>query len=398
MTAEGDKDGDRRLTIEVARAIADAPAADWDRCAGADHPFVQHRFLAALEESESACDAQGWAPHHLLLKSDDGALVGCAPLYLKFHSYGEYVFDHGWAAAFERAGGRYYPKLQSAAPFTPATGPRLLVDATDADAPTVERRRRALADAMAALCADNGLSSAHVTFPTEDDWRVFERAGWLLRTGQQYHWLNEGYASFDDFLGALASRKRKTLRKERETANSHGVAFQMLTGADLRPEHWDAFFDFYIDTSDRKWGSPYLTRAFFHRIGETMADDILLVMGVRDGTYVCGALNFIGEDTLYGRNWGGIVDLPMLHFEACYYRAMDFAIERGLTRVEAGAQGAHKIQRGYAPTPNYSAHFIPDRGFRSAVADFLKRETEAVTEEIDRLGDYTPFRKGDIGG
>ena len=383
------------LDLRVTRDINDIPAQEWDSCAGPAHPFTRHAFLHALEASGSATDESGWAPHHLTLFAPDGRLLAAAPNYLKYHSYGEYVFDHGWAAAYERAGGRYYPKLQSAAPFTPVTGPRLLVRhdlaADDPDATTL---RATLIDAMAGAARASGLSSAHITFPTQEEWRLCGDQGWLKRQGQQFHWRNESYGGFEDFLGALSSRKRKTIRKEREKANAQGVTLHLLTGDDLKPAHWDAFFRFYLDTSDRKWGAPYLTQAFFHQIGETMADRILLVMGEQDGRWVCGALNFIGEDTLYGRNWGCRGDFAFLHFETCYYRAMDFAIARGLKTVEAGAQGAHKIQRGYLPTATYSAHYIPNPSFREAVARFLREETAMLEREMAALGDYAPFRRG----
>ena len=382
------------LRVEARRGVAAFDEAEWAACAGAGHPFVTHRFLTAAEASGSASDATGWAPRHFAVVAADGRLLGVAPTYLKFHSYGEYVFDHGWANAYERAGGRYYPKLQSAAPFTPVTGPRLLVRGDlRADDPPADRIKAGLLAAMAQTCDEAGLSSAHVTFPNAADFDACAQAGWLRRQGQQFHWRNDGYGTFDDFLGALSSRKRKTIRKEREKANAQGVTLHALTGADLKPAHWDAFFRFYLDTTDRKWGSAYLNREFFARIGETMADDLLLVMGEADGRWVCGALNFIGADALYGRNWGALGDYAFLHFETCYYRAMDFAIERGIPTVEAGAQGAHKIQRGYLPTATYSAHYIPDDGFRSAVARFLDEERRMVEAEMAALADYAPFRR-----
>ena len=384
------------LSVQIRRNVSAVAPEEWDACADPGHPFVSHAFLHALEESGSATDESGWAPHHMTIEAEDGRLLAAAPLYLKFHSYGEYVFDHGWASAYERAGGRYYPKLQSAAPFTPVTGPRLLTrrDLREDD-PSPATLKSSLVSAMARTCAGSQLSSAHITFPHEEDWEVCRDMGWLLRRGQQFHWRNDGYGRFDDFLGALASRKRKTIRKEREKANAQGVTLQLLTGDDLKPAHWDAFFRFYLDTSDRKWGSPYLTKDFFRQIGETMADRILLVMGEDDGRWVCGALNFIGDETLYGRNWGCRGDYAFLHFETCYYRAMDFAIERGLKTVEAGAQGQHKIQRGYMPTMTYSAHYIPNASFRAAVRQFLDEEKMMVEREMEALGDYAPYRKGD---
>ncbi|MDE1968271.1 MAG: N-acetyltransferase [Alphaproteobacteria bacterium] len=380
-------DGADRLTLRVVDRLAKVPAAAWDACAG-DHPFVVHAFLQALEESGSATAETGWLPQHLLLEDGDGRLVGAAPLYVKSHSYGEYVFDHGWAEAYERAGGRYYPKLQVAVPFTPVPGPRLLL------------RPESGGDAMRLLIAGllevakrTEMSSLHVTFPTAVECDALVEAGFLRRIGRQFHWENQNYRSFDDFLSALNARKRKQIKRERRDANA-AVEIELLSGGDLKPRHWDAFFRFYTSTSDRKWGSPYLTREFFDLLGERMADRVLLVMAKNDGRYVAGALNLIGPDTLYGRNWGCIGDFPFLHFEACYYRAVEFAIARGLKCVEAGAQGPHKIQRGYLPQPTYSAHWIRDPGFRRAVADFLRREAMMVENEMDEMEQsLSPFRR-----
>ena len=380
-------DGGDRLTLRVVDGLAEVTAVAWDACAG-DHPFVSHAFLQALEESGSATGETGWLPQHVLLEDADGRLVAAAPLYVKSHSYGEYVFDHGWAAAYERAGGRYYPKLQVAVPFTPVPGPRLLLRS---DAPSESRRR--LIAGLVEVAKRSGLSSLHVTFPTADDCAALVEAGFVRRVGQQFHWENQDYGSFDDFLAALSSRKRKQIKRERRDANA-AVAIELLIGGDLKTRHWDAFFRFYTSTSDRKWGSPYLTREFFDLLGQRMADKVLLVMAKHDGRYVAGALNLIGPDTLYGRNWGCVGDFPFLHFEACYYRAIEFAIAHGLKRVEAGAQGEHKIQRGYLPQPTYSAHWIRDAGFRRAVADFLQRETVAVEGEMEMLeGELSPFRR-----
>ena len=380
-------DGADRLTLRVVDRLAKVPAAAWDACAG-DHPFVTHAFLQALEESGSATAETGWLPQHLLLEDSGGKLIGAAPLYVKSHSYGEYVFDHGWADAYERAGGRYYPKLLAAVPFTPVPGPRLLL------------RPEAGADAMRLLIAGllevakrTEVSSLHVTFPTRAECDALVNAGFLRRVGRQFHWENQSYRCFDDFLGALNARKRKQIKRERRAANA-AVRIELLSGADLKPHHWDAFFRFYTSTSDRKWGSPYLTREFFDLLGQRMADRILLVMAKDGARYVAGALNLIGPDTLYGRNWGCVGDFPFLHFEACYYRAIDFAIARGLKRVEAGAQGPHKLQRGYLPQPTYSAHWIRDPGFRRAVADFLRREIVAVESEMEELEQsLSPFRR-----
>jgi predicted N-acyltransferase len=389
-------DGDA-YTIRVVDRIADIPAAAWDACAGPDNPFLSHAFLDALEESGSATAETGWLPQHLALEEAGGQeaggrLLGVAPLYLKGHSYGEYVFDHGWADAYERAGGRYYPKLLCAVPFTPVTGPRLLIHPTAGT-----QAGGAVADALIAgmleLARRHKVSSLHITFPTEGEWQRLGEAGFLQRMGQQFHWENQGYASFDDFLAALSSRKRKTIRKEREGALAGGIAIHTLTGTAIEKRHWDAFFRFYISTSDRKWGSPYLTREFFDLIGARMADRIVLIMAEKNGRLIAGALNLRGGDTLYGRNWGCAGDFPFLHFEACYYRAIDFAIAHGLKRVEAGAQGQHKIQRGYLPSPTYSAHWIRDPGFKRAVADFLTRERRAVVHEMDELAELSPFRR-----
>jgi uncharacterized protein len=376
------------VTVKVVSALSDIPAAAWDACAGSDNPFVSHAFLEALEASGSATAESGWLPQHLALEDESGTLLGAVPLYLKSHSYGEYIFDWGWASAYERAGGRYYPKLQCAVPFTPVTGPRLLLRP---DAP--EAAADALVAAMVELARRHKVSSLHVTFPTEPEWQRLGEAGFLQRIGQQFHWQNEGYGSFDEFLEALNSRKRKQIRRERRDAMQGGIEIEMLTGADIKRAHWDAFYRFYRSTSDRKWGEAYLTRRFFDLLGERMAERILLVMAKTGGRYVAGALNLFGSETLFGRNWGCLGDFPFLHFEACYYRAIDFAIARGLKRVEAGAQGQHKIQRGYLPTPVYSAHWIRDPGFARAVADFVKRERRALESEMEELEEtLSPFR------
>ena len=388
------------FTVKVHPRIADIPAAEWDACAGGDNPFLCHAFLEALESSGSATAETGWLPQHLALEEDGGGrLLGVAPLYLKSHSYGEYVFDWGWANAYERAGGRYYPKLQCAVPFTPATGPRLLVRA---DAPDPDAVAQGLTAAMVELAQRHKASSVHVTFPTRGEWERLGEAGFLLRQGQQFHWENHAYRSFDDFLNELASRKRKQIRRERRDATADGaLVIRALTGRDIEPRHWDAFFRFYRQTSSRKWGSAYLTRRFFDLIGERMADRIVLMMAERtaDKRLVAGALNLIGRDALYGRNWGAVVDVPFLHFEMCYYQAIDFAIERGLARVEAGAQGQHKIARGYLPTPVYSSHWIADPALRTPVSRFLDHERAAMTEEMEWLEEaYSPFRHADPEG
>jgi len=346
------------------------------------------RRLHALEASGSVGAEAGWQPQHLVVPDAQGGLRGAVPLYLKSHSYGEYVFDWGWAEAYERAGGRYYPKLQSSIPFTPVTGPRLMVR-PDADAATI---RSALIAGLLELARRYGVSSLHVTFPPHGEWEQLGAAGFLQRTGLQYHWENRGYGSFDDFLAALSSRKRKTIRKERRRVAESGLTLRALTGGDLAPRHWDAFYRFYLATSDRKWGRPYLNRDFFRRLGETMAEQVVLILAEDRGRPVAGALNLRGDEALYGRNWGALGDYRFLHFEACYYRAIDFAIAEGLARVEAGAQGEHKVQRGYLPVETYSAHWIADTGFREAVAGFLRRERLQVAHEIDALSGYGPFR------
>ncbi|HYG88661.1 MAG TPA: GNAT family N-acetyltransferase [Azospirillum sp.] len=381
-------DGSDAITVKVLNGIGEVDAAQWDACVGGDNPFVRHAFLTALEESGSATARSGWQPAHLTALDAQGRVQGAVPAYFKAHSYGEYVFDHAWANAYERAGGRYYPKLQVSVPFTPVTGPRLLLrpDAGSAVA-------GALIKAMEEVVRRYGLSSAHVTFPLEEEQRRLGEAGWLQRLGMQYHWENRGYGSFDDFLGALNARKRKAIKRERREVAESGVRLHTLTGDDLKPEHWDAFYRFYMDTTDRKWGGGYLTRAFFRRLGETMADAVVLVMCEDRGRWVAGALNLMGGGVLYGRNWGSDGSYRFLHFEACYYQALDFAIARGLTRVEAGAQGEHKIQRGYLPVPTHSAHWVRDPGFRRVLTAHLEQERRAVEHEMAALAEFSPYRK-----
>ena len=382
-------DGQEPTTIRVIDSIGAVEAARWDACAGDGNPFVAHAFLAALEDSGSVRAETGWLPQHLLAESGAGELLGVAPMYLKGHSYGEYVFDHGWAAAYERAGGRYYPKLQVAVPFTPVPGPRLLVK----PGPLAESVREILIQGMVEVARRSGVSSLHVTFADETDARALAEAGLMIRTGYQFHWANRGYDSFDDFLAALSSRKRKAIRKERREVAESGIQIRVLTGDAIEPRHWDAFFRFYMDTSDRKWGSPYLTRDFFTRLGATMADRVVLVMAEDRGRLVAGALNLRGTDALYGRNWGCVGDYRFLHFEACYYQAIEYAIAHRLARVEAGAQGEHKIQRGYLPVATRSAHWIRDPGFAAAVQDFLRREQRAVERDMEALAGFSPFRR-----
>src|SRR6202165_339960 len=405
------------ITLESLPSVSQIPAEDWDACAnptpdpsslnGLDtlasfrtagdscidstsryNPFVSHAFFSALEASGSACARTGWGPRHLVARLD-GAIAGIVPCYLKSHSQGEYVFDRGWADAYERAGGRYYPKLQASVPFTPAAGPRLLIpNGVDAD-----RIGAVLAGGLVALCDATSASSVHVTFAREAEWKFLADYDFLQRTDQQFHWHNQGYGCFEDFLGSLNSRHRKAIRRERREALSNGITIHALTGSDITEDAWDAFFAFYMETGSRKWGRPYLTRAFFSLIGESMAEDVLLVMARRQGRWIAGAINFIGADTLFGRNWGAIEHHPFLHFEVCYYQAIDFAIQRGLKIVEAGAQGEHKLARGYLPQTTYSAHYIADPDLRRAISDYLKRERAYVAEAGRELAEAAPFRK-----
>lgn len=374
-----------QLTIRVAESVGELPRANWDALAGADNPFVGHDFLTALEDSGSVGPGTGWQSAPLVLESG-GVLLAAMPSYVKGHSQGEFVFDHAWADAYERAGGSYYPKLQIAAPFTPATGPRLLLSDASLAGPLLRGAEQ--------LCAQNGFSSAHATFIEPGQLPLFDDAGWLLRQDIQFHWENRDYRSFEDFLGALASRKRKAVRKERAAAQE-GLRIERLSGAQIRAEHWDIFWDFYQDTGARKWGTPYLTRSAFTLLGERMGEKVVLVLAFDDDDLpIAGALNFVGSDTLYGRYWGCSRDVRFLHFELCYYQAIDIAIERGLSRVEAGAQGGHKLARGYEPSVTHSAHWIADPGFREAVSDFLQRERDGVAGDRLFLNERTPFKKG----
>lgn len=384
-------------TLETIGSLHDVGEEAWNTLAGtskddstAYNPFLSFAFLTAAEDSGSASNETGWIGSHIVVRGEDGTLDAAMPAYLKMHSYGEYVFDHAWADAFERAGGRYYPKLQSSIPFTPASAPKLLVRNGGDEKilhPLLARGTQAVVEKLE-------LSSAHVTFVGENEASVLEAHGFLRRNDQQFHWYNDGYANFTEFEEALASRKRKQIRKERREALTNGIAIEWISGSDLREHHWDAFFTFYQDTGARKWGQPYLTRSFFSLIGERMADDIVLIMAKRDGSYIAGALNFKGSDALYGRNWGCTEHHPFLHFEICYYQAIDYAIEHGLERVEAGAQGSHKLARGYVPAITTSMHHIPHEGFRHAVEDYLASERQQVVFEADYLEQRSPFRKG----
>ncbi|WP_293451568.1 GNAT family N-acetyltransferase [Planktotalea sp.] len=389
---------DAAVEIEVIQSITQMGAADWDACAcpeaadgGApDDPFTTYRFLSALEESDSVGSGTGWQPQYLVARAD-GELIAVAPLYVKSHSQGEYIFDHNWAHAYENAGGRYYPKLQVAVPFTPATGRRLL-----AKPEYREKGQAALIQGAVQLAANNEVSSLHVTFCTEEEADAGAQMGLMSRVSQQFHWVNNDYATFDDFLASLSSRKRKNIRKERQQANNFGGTIRALTGDEIQPEHWDAFWQFYQDTGARKWGTPYLRREFFDHVQESMRDDVILVLAERDGIAVAGALNFIGRSALYGRYWGCTEHHPSLHFEICYYRAIDAAIERGLDRVEAGAQGEHKLARGYLPVTTHSLHWVGDAGFSDAIERFIVAEREAIEQDIEILTDYGPFKKIEV--
>ncbi|MEA3009349.1 MAG: uncharacterized protein QOJ91_1041 [Sphingomonadales bacterium] len=373
------------VLARIGRGIASFEADDWDRCAGTGDPFLSHAFLSALEESGSATARTGWQSVPIAIDGADGRPAAVMPAYVKSHSQGEYVFDHGWAAAWEQAGGDYYPKLQIAVPFTPVPGRRLLTRGQDL--------ALGLIAAAEAVVNQHELSSAHATFIAQEEVALFEQAGWLIRIDSQFHWHNRGFAGFEDFLAALSSRKRKSIRRER-SASLEGLEVRHLSGASITEAHWDSFWAFYQDTGARKWGRPYLTRSFFSLLGERLADRILLVFALRDGRPIAGALNLIGAEALYGRYWGATEEVPHLHFEICYYQAIEAAIARGLSRVEAGAQGPHKLSRGYEPVPTWSAHYIPNPGFRAAVAEFLAAERRAVADEIGALAEMAPFRKG----
>ena len=377
--------------IKTVTDIHEIGQAQWDKCAGSDNPFVSFAFLSAMEDSASTCAENGWQPFHLLINNEDGLAIGLVPLYVKAHSYGEYVFDWAWAEAYERAGGQYYPKLQSAVPFSPVPGPRLLVTN---DHPDPDSVRRMLIEGLSMLPEKLGMATLHVTFCSGDESKQMRDAGFLTRTGLQYHWHNRGYQTFDDFLGALNSRKRKNLRKERKQVLDAGYTFKALRGNDLKPEHWDRFYHFYRDTSDRKWGQAYLTRQFFELLHERLRDRTVLVAAFHDDEMVAGALNLIGSETLYGRNWGTMDRAPLLHFETCYYQAIDIAIEHGLKTVEAGAQGEHKIQRGYEPVITHSAHLIADPGLRRAVAQFLAQEKDHIAQDQEFIkSEHSPYRQ-----
>jgi len=385
---------DGKAVARLVTRIGDLEASAWDACANPDpatyNPFLAHAFLHALEEAGTVGDERtGWVPHHIAIEDEAGGIAACLPCYLKGHSAGEYVFDYAWADAYERAGGRYYPKLQAAVPFTPVPGRRLLVK----PGPGAENCGQLLAAAAVEAARRLGVSSLHVTFLTAEEWSALGDQGFLRRTDQQFHWHNEGYADFADFLGRLASRKRKAVRKERSEALSDGVAIERISGADITEAHWDAFFAFYMDTGGRKWGRPYLNRKFFSLLGQAMAERCLLILARRGGRYVAGALHLVGGDCLYGRYWGAIEHYPCLHFELCYYQAIDYAIEHGLARAEAGAQGEHKLARGYMPVTTYSAHWIREPALRRAIARYLEDERRAVAATGTALAEFAPYRK-----
>ena len=382
-------DGTPHLSLEVYPKIAEIGQAAWDGCASCDNPFISYGFLSALEDSGSVGKRTGWHPRYAVLRDADGTIVAIAPAYAKTNSYGEYVFDHGWAHAYERAGGAYYPKLQVAVPFSPVPGPRILCRPGLPPA--------AMAAALEQLAETLDCSSVHVTFCTETEWKALGSAGWLQRLGMQFHWENSNYQTFDDFLGALSSRKRKVIKRERRNAQE-GMSFKALSGPDLTREVWDFFYNFYTSTVDRKWGGAYLTPEFFPLLGERLGSNIVLMIAERNGRPIAGALNLRSHDALYGRNWGSTEDVPFLHFELCYYQAIDYAIAHGMKRVEAGAQGEHKIQRGYLPKPTYSAHWIKHSGLRRAVAEFLRAERQDMTEAMATLTEESPYKNNGEAG
>lgn len=384
-------ESDSSFHARITHSLSEVPEADWDACLDTSNPFLTHAFLSTLEESGCVSAETGWQPFHILLSDEDGRLQGAVPLYLKNHSFGEYVFDWGWADAYERAGGQYYPKLQCGVPFTPVTGPRLLT----ATAKNQQHAQHLLISALSSVAEQTGVSSLHVAFPPHEEWKALTSAGFLARTGQQYHWYNRGYGDFDDFLASLSSRKRKNIRKERARVRESGITLRALSGEELETAHWEAFHRFYMNTTDRKWGQAYLSLEFFLRLSEKLADRIVLILAYQDDEPVAGALNLRSDDCLYGRNWGCATDFRFLHFEACYYQAIDYAIAHGLSRVEAGAQGEHKIQRGYLPVETYSAHLIRDPALREAVESYLRREREMVRHTMDYLQEESPYRRGE---
>lgn len=386
-------DGAESRVLSVISSISDMAPEKWDACAGTDNPFVSHAFLSALEDSGSANEEMGWIPRHIIVETPDGRVEACAPIYLKTHSYGEYVFDWGWADAYERAGGHYYPKLQCAAPFSPVPGPRLLIDRR-LDVAAQDELRRILLSGITRVADQLKVSSAHITFCDEQEWQLGGELGYLQRIGQQFHWHNQGYETFEDFLGTLMSRKRKSIKKERRQVAELGLDIRAISGNEMTGAYWDAFYQFYLSTTDKKWGQNYLQRDFFSLLGERIPESIVMIMAFDGDKPVGGALNLKGSDCLYGRNWGSLESHKFLHFECCYYKAIDYAIEHGLARVEAGAQGPHKIQRGYLPVPTYSLHYIRDPSFENAVENFVTQERAQVEQDIiDIELAYSPYRK-----
>ena len=382
-----------KVNISAHATLSAFTADEWNRLNPTNHPFLSYAFLKALEDSGSVGGQTGWDALYLAARDNkSGLLLGALPAYVKHHSYGEYVFDHSWANAFERAGGRYYPKLLCAVPFTPVPGPRLLYENRQPEI------AHSLLSALETIAKDNQISSAHVNFITEDDHNILKDKGWMIRTGVQFHWQNNNYNCFKDFLASLSSRKRKTIRKERQSLYQRDIIFHQLTGIDIQPGHWDNFYQFYLSTIEKKWGGAYLTESFFHQIGTQMSEQILLVLAEKDGQFIAGALNFIGQDSLFGRNWGCVEHIPNLHFETCYYQAIDFAIRNNLARVEAGAQGLHKVQRGYLPVYTYSAHWLANSQFSEAVSHFLRQEQAAIEEDARSIDEISPYRSDNIAG
>lgn len=378
--------------IYAVDSLSNISISEWNKCAQSNNkelnPFISHQFLSSLEESHSVSEQTGFKPLHIIIKDKSDKLIGCCPLYLKSHSYGEYIFDWNWAQAYENAGGKYYPKLLCGVPFTPVTSPRFLIKNKKESHKITEQ----LLTSMKKLVNDLGVSSLHITFPKKEELQIAEKLGFLTRVSQQFHWKNNNYDNFNDFLSELSSRKRKNIKKERKLANSLDIDFLTLTGNDIKKEHWDAFYQFYLNTIDKKWGTAYLNRSFFEILSNKIPEKIVLIIGKKKNDIVCGALNFLGENTLYGRNWGSIINEKMIHFEVCYYKAIDFAIKYKLSTVEAGAQGLHKLQRGYLPKKTYSSHWINNFEFRDAIKIFLKKETKIITDEIDFLNNKNPFK------
>ena len=381
-------DSNTHIKARVIESISDIPGPVWDNLTGSDNPFISHAFLNALEETGCVSNETGWLPHHLVIENSKNKIIAAAPLYIKSHSQGEYVFDHGWAHAWERVGGSYYPKMQVSSPFSPVSGPRLLVGSGKDS----NKNRLILLKALENICDKLNISSVHVTFSDHNDWEVMGKAGWIQRLGRQFHWHNRNYDSFDDFLSELTSRKRKTIRKERLSVISQGLKVQPLVGDEITIDHWDAFYKFYVDTYDRKWGYPYLTRDFFELIQKSLGDKVILMMAEHESSPVAGALNLRRDNALYGRNWGCVKEYKFLHFETCYYQAIDFAIKNNISFVEAGTQGPHKIQRGYEPVETYSGHYIPNDSFKDAVKRFCSEERREIDWEIQAITDFSPYK------